>query len=61
MPRAAGRRRKLLKQRNPRLLEVLLGRHANVVTLQRAEGIRLKEEYHAFRDRTGCAWRTDSA
>lgn len=45
--------RKLLKQRNPRVLEVLLGRNTNVVTLQRSEGIRMKEEYHSFRDRTG--------
>jgi hypothetical protein len=45
--------RKLLKQRNPRVLDVLLGRNINVVTMQRSEGIRLKEEYHAFRDRTG--------
>jgi hypothetical protein len=48
-------RRKLLKQRNPRALQVLLGRNTNVVTLQRSEGIRMKEEYHSFRDRTGCA------
>jgi hypothetical protein len=46
-------RRKLLKQRNPRALQVLLGRNTNVVTLQRSEGIRMKEEYHSFRDRTG--------
>ena len=36
-------RRKLLKQKNPALLSMLLGASSNVVTLQRAEGIRLKE------------------
>ena len=42
-------RRKLLKQQNPALLRMLLGTATSVVTLQRSEGIRLKEEYHGFR------------
>jgi len=39
----AHHRRKLLKQNNPALLSMLLGASSNVVTLQRAEGIRLRE------------------
>lgn len=35
-------RRKLLKVKNPLILTVLLGRHINVLTLQRSQGIRLK-------------------
>ena len=41
--RMARGRRKLLKQTNPALLSMLLGASSNVVTLQRAEGIRLRE------------------
>lgn len=44
-----GCRRKLQKQKNPALLRMLLGGATNVVTLQRSQGIRLKEDYHAFR------------
>lgn len=44
-----GCRRKLQKQNNPALLRMLLGGATNVVTLQRSQGIRLKEDYHAFR------------
>jgi len=40
---SAHSRRKLLKQNNPALLSMLLGASSNVVTLQRAEGIRLRE------------------
>mmetsp|Transcript_6251 Transcript_6251/g.17948 ORF Transcript_6251/g.17948 Transcript_6251/m.17948 type:complete len:389 (+) Transcript_6251:300-1466(+) len=43
--------RKLLKVKNPLILTVLLGRHINVLTMQRSQGIRLKEEYHEFRDK----------
>lgn len=35
-------RRKLLKVKNPLILTVLLGRHINVLTMQRSQGIRLK-------------------
>ncbi len=35
-------RRKLLVAKNPLLLSCLLGRHINVVTMQRNQGIRLK-------------------
>ncbi|CAK0752938.1 hypothetical protein CVIRNUC_002183 [Coccomyxa viridis] len=44
---------KLLKQPTPALLKLLLGQHCNVMTLQRKEAIKLKEEYHTFRDRSG--------
>ncbi|KAK9818394.1 hypothetical protein WJX72_011969 [[Myrmecia] bisecta] len=44
--------RKLLKQRTPLLLRLLLGQHTNVITLQRRDAIRIKEEYHSFRDRS---------
>lgn len=37
-----GGRRKLLPVKNPWLLSALVGRHINVVTLQRTQGIRLK-------------------
>lgn len=45
--------RKLLPVKNPWLLSALVGRHINVVTLQRTQGIRLKEEYHEYRSRRG--------
>ncbi|KAK9906837.1 hypothetical protein WJX75_008890 [Coccomyxa subellipsoidea] len=48
-----GDMRKLLKQPTPALLTLLLGQQCNLVTLQRKEAIKLKEEYHAFRDRCG--------
>ena len=45
--------RKLLPRRPPAFLAALLGPSVNVVTLQRARAVALKEEYHAFRDRGG--------
>lgn len=45
--------RKLLPVKIPWLLSALVGRHINVVTLQRNQGIRLKEEYHEYRDQRG--------
>ncbi|KAL3137129.1 hypothetical protein ABBQ32_006701 [Trebouxia sp. C0010 RCD-2024] len=45
--------RKLLKQKQPSLLAWLLGPRTNVISVRRNESIRLKEEYHAFRDKMG--------
>lgn len=45
--------RKLQKQKQPSLLAWLLGPRTNVISARRNEGIRLKEEYHAFRDKMG--------
>ncbi|KAK9798540.1 hypothetical protein WJX73_001107 [Symbiochloris irregularis] len=45
--------RKLNKQKLPALLRLLLGSRISVVTTRRNEAIKLKEEYHSFRDRGG--------
>lgn len=44
--------RKFLRVKKPALLGTFLGPSANVRALRRDESIRIKEEYHAFRNRS---------
>eukprot|EP01026_Neomeris_dumetosa_P021553 TRINITY_DN1881_c0_g1_i1.p1 TRINITY_DN1881_c0_g1~~TRINITY_DN1881_c0_g1_i1.p1 ORF type:complete len:374 (-),score=46.18 TRINITY_DN1881_c0_g1_i1:129-1250(-) len=43
--------RKLCQPKNPALLTLLLGSKTDVITLRQDRAIRMKEEYHQFRDR----------
>lgn len=52
LPFLSSPRRKFLRVRKPKLLGAFLGASANVLSYRRDESIKIKEEYHAFRNRS---------